>query len=205
MTDRPIGDQLDAARALAGAGRTAEARAALEQLLANEPNCAVAHFELADILTDAGELLDSLRHYELGLLAEPTNCDAWLAAAEINYIREQFVEAAHDLSEGLRRCPQDHRLLHRLGLVYDVLEDFGAGGRMLRKATEVDPENVEYLLDLGRHYFHFGKDEDLARTYITEALRRDLNNITARVALVDLLLAQNKPGEALQVLPWLAR
>ncbi|HEY3129282.1 MAG TPA: tetratricopeptide repeat protein [Acidobacteriota bacterium] len=125
------------------------------------------------------------------LALSPSQTDASLQTAHLQFDTGKYSEAARTLRTALSQAPQDARLHYWLARCYYELGDFDNSVNSAERAVGIDPPNSEYHLWLGRAYG--GKAEkahsfSLARKVrreFEEAVRLNPSNVTARRDLIE--------------------
>jgi tetratricopeptide (TPR) repeat protein/YHS domain-containing protein len=108
---------LSAAAALEQQGRNAEARAAYEALLAQNPNDARCLHRLAVLCTAAGDHAPAADFYNRALVLDPKNVDLLTDAGYACHVRAEYEAAEALLREALVHAPRHERAFNNLGLV----------------------------------------------------------------------------------------
>jgi Flp pilus assembly protein TadD len=105
----PTAEQLHhAAIELLQQGKNREACSLLEQLLASQPNNAVAHNDLGIACQRAGDLTAARRHHEMAVQLQPDNILFKKNLADLLYLACGDTDAAiHEYVDILRRSPKD--------------------------------------------------------------------------------------------------
>jgi len=134
--------RLDYARALAATGAVDQARGQLLEALRLAPDLEQAHYHLAILQTQAGELDAALRSYELSLQLAPTAWPSRIGRAWVLVRLQREAEAAEELARVIAQRPQERglrldyaRLLRGLGRNAEALTQ-------LREAVALDPKDL---------------------------------------------------------------
>lgn len=123
--------------------------------LSVDPNCHIAHSNLAQVYWDDGRLADFVRHSEAYLRMEPQANDVRLGLANGLMRLNRPSEAAEQLALVLARQPDNARAHNWLGALLVNAQQTDEGVRHLLRAVELDPsyaEPMQYLEDLARNY-----------------------------------------------------
>jgi len=75
-------------------------------------------------------------------------------------INGNYQDALSGYREVLAAQPDHAEALWGMGLSLMNVGDFDAALEMLRRATEIEPTNQQYLLDTAMHYTMLGMDEE---------------------------------------------
>jgi tetratricopeptide (TPR) repeat protein len=127
--------------ALLRSGRSAEAIAALEQLVAREPENVGALLRLAELKIESGDLEAGLGVLERVPAGDARAGDAFYNAAVPPYNAKEFDRALEIIGRGLARVP-GHALLHRMkGRILLATERYEEALTELRTALKANPEH----------------------------------------------------------------
>src|SRR2546425_9185046 len=86
------------------------------------------------------------------LAVSPSQSDASLQAARLQFDTGKYTEAAKTLRTALSQAPQDARLHYWLARCHYELGDFDNSVNSAERAVGIDPQNSEYHLWLGPAY-----------------------------------------------------
>lgn len=164
-----------------------------------EPN------EVKTLLLHAG-ILDSLDRgaeaipfYEKVLEREPSAIDGYLILSGLHLKLNQPGEAIAVLKRYVQRVPNDPLVLYFLGRAYEAAEDLPTAEETIKRAYELNPENLALGADYARILVRRSKIKP-AKTVCRHILERDPQNIIARKILGSLLISENQLDEALEQL-----
>ncbi|QWV93649.1 tetratricopeptide repeat protein [Geomonas oryzisoli] len=120
-----------------------QAAAALRQHLANYPDHAVAHNDLAAVSYQMGDTDQALAHYREAVALEPDE-DVYLKnLADLLYVEKgQTDEAINIYLKLLERAPRDVETLLNLGIICEGVGQPDAAESFLQRALEIEPANM---------------------------------------------------------------
>ncbi len=136
------------AEAYAALGRTADARAALEQALRQAPENVRFHAELSDLCEREGRPAEALRWVERALAFAPERAELHRRAAALLLALGRAPQATAALREALRLDGRDPRLWTRLAQAELAQGDARAAEEACARALALDPDAAEPLLAL---------------------------------------------------------
>lgn len=87
--------------------------------------------------------------YEKALERNPLLDDGWLHLGDLAFEQKDLQRALECYRVLALLQPQSPAALGKLALVYQLQEDWPAAERQLKRVTDADPENVEFMLRLG--------------------------------------------------------
>lgn len=160
---------------LVGSGRRDLAEREFRASLAEDPDCAQSHVQLALCLAERGETAAAEREARAAVEADPEYEPAHYALASVLHDAGRLTEARASVAEAIRLDaddPQNHWLA---GLIEGDAGDWKAALEYAETALRLDPEHIDALnlragalLELGRR--------DEAFDGLREALARDPDN-----------------------------
>jgi tetratricopeptide (TPR) repeat protein len=133
---------LDYARALAATGAVDQARGQLLEALRLAPDLEQAHYHLAILQTQAGELADALRSYEASLQLAPTAWPARIGRAWVLVRLQREAEAAEELARVIAQRPQERGLRLDYARLLRGLSRNAEALTQLREAVALDPKDL---------------------------------------------------------------
>jgi len=140
--------RLMAGQALARAHAWPEACQIFGDLLALEPEHAVAATGLGEALTALQRPAEAEAAFRQALRTAPSAADAWLGLGNALVAQRRLDEAAEALRQAVRFAPQRASANGNLGLVLAQLSRFDEAETYLRRAVELDPDYFEGYLNL---------------------------------------------------------
>lgn len=112
----------------------------------NDPN---AWSELGDALRDAGLLADAADSYERALALNPASADVNVMLGDALLALERVDEARSRYEDALRIAPDMPGALSRLAVVTMKAGDSAEAERLLHRARDIAPGELEPLINLG--------------------------------------------------------
>jgi tetratricopeptide (TPR) repeat protein len=140
-------------------GKLEQGIADIEWFLARHPDDKVGHYELAQ----AERSLDAakaLQHFDRALALDANYGPARAARGSLNYQNGKFDAALPDLEAAAFLEPGDAATLDRLGQTYQALDRASDAVRVLRKASELAPDDSKIVLHFGRALADSGQTEE---------------------------------------------
>ena len=178
------------------AGRTAEARALLTQLLAADPANPVFTGELARAHRQAGDLARAIPLYRAAVAAAPHDAQGWYDLASALQAAGESGEAAAVTREALRLEPRQPEAHNALGVALLAEGDAAAARRAFAHAAELDPRNAPALNNLGNALRAEGRLDEAEDAY-RRALAAAPGYGEALNGLGTLAVARDRPADAL--------
>lgn len=102
-------------------------------------------------LYNVGRFDDALKMF-ISLINTDSSNDALYGKACALFRINDFEGALADLSELIKKDEQNHRYLHSRALIYGANEQYDMATHDLERVSELYPDNVELLCDLGGTY-----------------------------------------------------
>lgn len=160
-----IADRWDEAVRLHRAGDSERAEAAYDQILAEQPGFAPAHFLRGCLRRDADDIAGARADFAEAVLAAPDYVDARAAAIRIATRARDFAQARLLAEAGLSRSPQCRPLLLALGEALLAARDTMAATQPLVRALALDPTDADAHYNLGVAAQIRGDVAEAARAY----------------------------------------
>src|SRR5262245_28745241 len=113
-----------------------------------------------------------------------TSKDDLLVRARAAFAEQRYLEAAKDYNEVLRLEPANQAAIRELGIIYDEQGQVIQAYSHLLRAAEVQPNDLEVKLRLGRLYLA-NNDLPRARDAAIEILTKKVDDQQALLLLVD--------------------
>jgi Flp pilus assembly protein TadD len=130
------------AQALAGEGRSIEARQILEEFVRSTPAHAAAHNDLGILCRRTGGVQEAQAHYEEAVRIDPGNATYQKNLAEYySVVQGRNEDALRIFVDLLRRNPRDAETLLSIGRICDLLGRADDASEFFRKALEAEPWN----------------------------------------------------------------
>lgn len=161
--------QLESIEQLHDARRLAEAAAALEALLAQQPDDAQAQLALALLLHDQGRLVDAEAAYRASIALSFDQAEAHKRLGNLLMQQGRIVDAEQAYKQALTLTPQDADALANLGRVLYAQQRLPEAALASHLAVTIRPEFVEAQVDVActlRDLGHLPEAESTLRTAI---------------------------------------
>jgi tetratricopeptide (TPR) repeat protein len=174
----------------AAGGRTSEAIALLESVLARDPQNFDTHLNLATAYGYDRAFARAESHVDRALTIRPTSARALEAKGVILWQAGRPAEARHVLEAALARDPRQARPRVWIGFLLDEQRQPAAAVPWFEAALRIDPMSADALVGLGMAQLQLG-----ARDAATMALRRaeQIDPTNARLASAMRLLRGEGP------------
>lgn len=134
---------INAAMALSQAGKTDEAIAAYEALLAKAPGVPLVHFNLGTAYKKKGDLAKAEEALRRSVELNPLFVDGWVGLATLLAETGKRDEAVKAVQEGAAANEESGRLQYALGVLAEGGGDAATAKQAFLKAEQLDPQNVE--------------------------------------------------------------
>jgi tetratricopeptide (TPR) repeat protein len=191
----PLNDLLDEAQKNIDANQFEAAIAPLQKFIAEQPDVAFAHFQLAYVYTALKRGDEARPEYERAIALDPKMPEAYLNLGVLLLEKREFVAAVPPLSKAVELLPAQSRPRSLLAVAQDRSGDHEAAARSFEGVLHLDPNDA-----MANHYLG---ELDLRRNKPAEAearFRHELeirpNAADALQGLAQSLEAQNKPEAA---------
>ncbi|MCS7013408.1 MAG: tetratricopeptide repeat protein [Chloroherpetonaceae bacterium] len=156
--------------------------AALEQRCIAEPQNAVAHFALAEVLALRGRFAEAAKAYHAALTCNPNYIEALVGLGLVELQRGEIVSAVEALSKAAALSPQSAEIHFYLG---NALDDAGKNEEAIKAfetALDLKPDYEEVHLALGFLYYRIGNQKGVREQYrVLQALQSPLAEQLARL------------------------
>lgn len=152
---------------------------------------ALTHLKLGGTTNLQGAFAELSRTVEL----DKTNRDAQLKLGELYLLGNEPAKAREQADIVLVSAPQNTEGLILKGRSLINENHFAEGIAELKKAIELDPENMRTYIELAQAYV-FSKNRDAAEAALKQALAIDPRSVEILVALGDFRVITGKPDQA---------
>ena len=190
----PLNDLLDEAQHDIDSRQFEAALAPLQKFLAEKPNVAFAHFQLAYTYTALRRVDEARSEYERAMALDPKMPEAPLNLG-ILLLENDPAGAVGPLRKAVELLPAQSRPRFLLGAALQKSGDLGGAAESFEGASRLDPRDSETLLHLASLYMKLQKPADAERKY-RGALELQAGSAAASLGLAQSLEAQNKPEAA---------
>jgi Flp pilus assembly protein TadD len=187
----PLNDLLDEAQHAIDAGNFEAAISPLQKFLAEKPDVAYGHFQLAYAYTGLHRVADARTEYERAIAL-----DSKMAEAHLNLglllLEKEPAAAVAPLRNAVELLPAQSRPRTLLGMAQERSGDFAGAADSFEGALRLDPSDQETLLHLGKLYLSLKRPTD-AEVKFRAALEKQPKSAPATLGLAQSLAEQNKP------------
>ncbi len=190
----PLNELLDEAKRDIDQNDFEAAIAPLQKVIAEEPNTAYAHFQLAYVFTALKRVDEARVEYERTIAIDPKLSEAYLDLG-ILLLDKDPRAAVTPLSKAVEMRPSESRPRFLLGVAEERSGDFAKAFDSFEGAVRLDPRDFETIDHLGSLYLQMKRPAD-AETKFRGALELQPTDARALLGLAQSLDAQKKPGAA---------
>ena len=187
----PLNDLLDEAQAALDKNDYEAAIPPLQRFIAEKPDVAFAHFQLAYAYTALKRPDDARQEYERCIALDPKMPEAQLNLGVL-LLEKQPAAAVAALRRAVELLPSESRPRYLLGLAQERSQDFAGAAESFAGATRLDPKDLDSLTRLGQVLLRLGKSAD-AEGKFRAALELQPNSPEALQGLAQSLDQQKKP------------
>jgi Flp pilus assembly protein TadD len=187
----PLNDLLDEAQAALDKNDYEAAIPPLQKFIAEKPDVAFAHFQLAYAYTALKRPDDARQEYERSIALDPKMPEAQLNLGVL-LLERQPAAAVAALRRAVELLPSESRPRYLLGLAQERSGDFSGAVESFAGATRLDPKDLDSLTRLGQVLLRLGKSAD-AEGKFRAALELQPNSPEALQGLAQSLDQQKKP------------
>jgi len=187
----PLNDLLDEAQAAIDKSDYAAAIQPLQKFIAEKPDVAFAHFQLAYAYTALHRPEDAQPEYERSIALDPKMAEAHLNLGMLLLDRDPKAAVA-PLSKAVELIPSQSRPRFLLGLAQERSGDPQAALESFEGAARLDPKDADTLTQLGTVYLKVKRPAD-AEAKFRAALRLAPQSPEALEGLALSLDAEKKP------------
>jgi Flp pilus assembly protein TadD len=187
----PLNDLLDEAQAALDKNDFEAAIAALQKFIAEKPEVAYAHFQLAYAYTGLHRDGEARTEYERCIALDPKMAEAQLNLG-ILLLEKEPAAAAVALRRVVELSPGQSRPRYLLGVALEHSGDLAGAAEAFDSAARLDPQDTEALIHLGGVYLQLKRPVDAEKRF-RQVLERQPKSATALRGLALSLDAENKP------------
>jgi tetratricopeptide (TPR) repeat protein len=188
----PLNDLLDEAQAELDKNDYSAAIPPLQKFIAEKPDVAFAHFQLAYAYTALKRTAEAQSEYEKCIALDPKMAEAQLNLG-ILLLDKDPAAAANPLRKAVELLPSQSRPRYLLGLALQHSGDSAGAAESFEGAAHLDPRDVDSLIQLGRMYLKTNRPADAGAKF-RAALNVQPKSPEALQGLALSLDAQKKPG-----------
>jgi Flp pilus assembly protein TadD len=190
----PLNDLLDEAQAALDKNDYNAAIPPLQKFIAEKPDVAFAHFQLAYAYTALKRTEEAQAEYEKCVALDPRMPEAQLNLG-IMLLDEDAAKAVEPLRKAVDLLPSESRPRYLLGLAQERSGDLKGAAESFEGASRLDPKDVESLIELAHIYAKSNRPAE-AEGKFRVALGLQPKSPEALQGLALSLDAQKKPGAA---------
>jgi Flp pilus assembly protein TadD len=190
----PLNDLLDEARHDIDSNNFEAAIVPLQKVLAEQPDFAYGHFQLAYVYTALKRSDDARAEYERTIAADPKMSEAYLNLG-ILLLDKDPVAAVAPLTKAVELLPAQSRARFLLGVAEERSGNPAQAADSFESAVRLDPKDAETLLHLGNLCLQLKRPAD-AEAKFRSALEIQPDEPHALLGLAQSLDAQKKPEAA---------
>jgi Flp pilus assembly protein TadD len=191
----PLNDLLDQAQAAIDRNDFAAAISPLEKFIAEKPDVAYAHFQLAYAYTALKRPDDARSEYQKCIALDPKMAEAPLNLG-ILLLQSDPAAAVEPLRQAVNLLPSQSRPRFLLGLAQERSGDLSGAATSFDGAAHLDPKSLDALTQLAEVLLKTGHREQAEQKFRL-ALQLDSKSVPALLGLAQILDAQKNP-EAIQ-------
>ena len=138
-------------------GRTAEAGACCQKILALEPELVQGHFLVGLVALEAKDRKTAFRAFGSVTKLDPGHAAGWAQLARLFMAEGQVNRADAALTESTRLEPRDPIVQDLIGTVYSMMGEHGLARDWYRRAVDARPEHIPFLLNLANNLVYHGE------------------------------------------------
>ena len=183
------------AQLLISQGRYDMAEQEIGQILAKDPNDAIAHLLLALCFKLTKRYKEATTEAQRSIQLQPDNPRCHLILSSISLLRNRYDEAEASALEALRLDPYDEDVYTELSKIHLELKNFDKSLEFAEKGLEIDPDNSPCLSLRSFALERLGKT-DVAVEASRESLSRNPDDSYAHASHGWALLTDGKHKEA---------
>ena len=190
----PLNDLLDEARRDIDQSNFAAAITPLEKVIAEKPDLAYAHFQLAYVYTALGKSDEARSEYERAIAMDPKMSEAYLNLG-ILLLDKDPQAAVAPLRKAADLLPAQSRPAFLLGVALERTGDLSASAAAFENAAALDPQDLDTLLHLAGAYLALDRPAN-AEMKFRNVIERQPREPRGLLGLARSLDSQKKPEAA---------
>lgn len=192
----PLNDLLDEAQAALDKNDFDGAISPLQKFIAEKPDLAYAHFQLAYAFTNLKRTTEARAEYERAIEIDPQMFEAYLNLGTL-LLESDAKAAITPLRKAVESQPAQSHPRYLLAVALDRAGDDAAASEEFQKLLSLEPNDLPSLNYLGWYYLHHHKPAE-AEVRFRHALQIETKDLSATLGLAESLAAQQK-SEAAEV------
>jgi Flp pilus assembly protein TadD len=190
----PLNDLLDEAQRAMDANNYEAAIPPLQKFIAEQPDVAYGHFQLAYAYTALKRGDEARSEYERAITLDPKMPEAYLNLG-ILLLASDPAAAVKPLQKAVDLLPSQSRPRLLLGMAQERSGDLAGAVASLEGAVRLDPQDSETLLHLGNLYLRLNRPAEAEAKFRT-VLETQPKSAAAALGAAQSLEAQGKPDAA---------
>ena len=190
----PLNDYLDEAQHAIDANNFEAAIPPLQKFLAEKPEVAYAHFQLAYAYTALKRVDEACAEYQQAIALDPKMSEAYLNLGILLLVHDPLGAVA-PLRKAVELLPSQSRPRFLLGIALERNGDLPGAAESLEGASHLDPHDVETLGHLADIYLSLKRSTD-AEAKFREVIALQKDNAPALLGLAKCLDAEKNPEAA---------
>jgi len=160
----PLNDLLDEAQAALDKNNFDAAVPPLQKFIAQKPDVAFAHFQLAYAYTALKRVDDAQAEYEKCISLDPKMAEAYLNLG-ILLLEKNPAQAVSPLRKAVELLPSQSRPRYLLGVAQQQSGDLPGAAESFEGATRLDPKDLDSLIHLGEVYLKANRPSDAEKKF----------------------------------------
>ena len=190
----PLNDLLDEARRAIDKNEFEAAIAPLQKVIAEQPDFAYAHFQLAYVYTALKKPAEARAEYERTIAIDPKMSEAYLDLGLLLLDKDPASSVA-PLTKAAELLPAQSRPHFLLGVAQERSGDLASAAKAFENAIVLDPQDADALLHLADTYLALNRPAE-AEMKFRGAIERQPQEPRALLGLARSLDAQKKAEAA---------
>jgi Flp pilus assembly protein TadD len=191
----PLNDLLDEARRDIDKNEFEAAIAPLQKVIADQPDFAYAHFQLAYVYTALKKTQEARAEYESTIAKDPKMSEAYLNLGILLLDEQKYAEAIGPLRKAVELLPAQSRPRSLMAVAMDRSGDEDGAAESFNAVLHLDPNDFTAVVYLGWYDVRKKKPAE-AETRFRHALEIQPDAASALQGLAQSLDAEKKPEAA---------
>jgi Flp pilus assembly protein TadD len=188
----PLNDLLDEARQDIDKNNFEAAIAPLQKIIADQPEFAYAHFQLAYVYTALKRTDEARVEYERTIAVDPKMSEAYLNLGMLLLEKQQDVAAVSRLRKAVELLPAQSRPRYLLAVALDRSGDRAGAAESFQALLHLDPNDIAAIDYLAWAALRQGRPDEAEKSF-RRALEVQPKEAEARRGLAHSLDEQKKP------------
>ena len=191
----PLNDLLDEAQHDIDESNFEAAIEPLQKVIAEQPEFAYAHFQLAYVYTALKKTDEARTEYVRAIAIDPKMSEAYLNLGMMLLDKQEDAAAIAPLRKAVELLPSQSRPRYLLAVAQDRTGDRAGAAQSFEALLHLDPNDITAIDYLGWGALHKGNPEE-AEARFRHALQVQPNGAESRRGLAQSLDAQKRPEAA---------